>query len=417
MDDILFLEDCEDLLESCNLYSIFSENTETVLESFNEIITEQEMMCYIYESQRFMVEQDTQIFLHLKYDVINEGVLGSIIDFIKSIITGIINLIKKFFDFIFGRGKGGSSSGNSDAEKKLEQAKKAAEEAKKELENTVDDLHRTVEEKKKKIEDIKNKNKITSEQAQKMLARCDEIENEIKNIKSSTKFTSIKVSKEASATVSNLLENSAKELQEECDKLNGMLAEVTNNPNKLISLYNRDKSEYTRNLSSIAEKVKVEADKRIEYLDKLEIEIGDEYDWESYSRDLSDELNVMKLVKGHIREVSGIIKTLKDIMNNKLEPLKRKLERLNKDEKEPALVEYYKYMIALAKSSSGLCTAIIKCTTKAERVYSVYRKNLHTSVEANKKIDSLKKEMDSLETKFFSKDSTLQLGKSIPVEQ
>ena len=98
----LFLEN-GDLLENVEIT-----NEINALEMFDNFITESEMLCSIYEHQRCIVEQDTQVFMNLKYDnseVITESVFSKIWEGVKAILKKIKDLIMKFINFITGKRK------------------------------------------------------------------------------------------------------------------------------------------------------------------------------------------------------------------------------------------------------------------------------------------------------------------------
>lgn len=98
----LFLEN-GDLLENVEIT-----NEINALEMFDNFITESEMLCSIYEHQRFIIEQDTQVFMNLKYDnseVITESVFSKIWEGVKAILKKIKDLIMKFINFITGKRK------------------------------------------------------------------------------------------------------------------------------------------------------------------------------------------------------------------------------------------------------------------------------------------------------------------------
>lgn len=98
------------------MYNLFLENSDLleseILDDLNTDIKEkdsesetsyEEMMCSIYEDFTFLVEQDTQIFMQLRYcEVISEGVASSIWETVKNVFSKIVEHLKKFKDYLFG---------------------------------------------------------------------------------------------------------------------------------------------------------------------------------------------------------------------------------------------------------------------------------------------------------------------------
>lgn len=81
----------------------------SVVEEVFEIVSEQDMMIELYEAHRFVVEQDTNIFMQLNYmpewGVVTEGVVKNIWEGVKKIFNKIIELLGKFKNFLFGSNK------------------------------------------------------------------------------------------------------------------------------------------------------------------------------------------------------------------------------------------------------------------------------------------------------------------------
>lgn len=61
---------------------------------------ESDLMISIYENQRFIVEQDTQIFSYLKYDFVLEGAADKVKNAIKNIIDKIVSYIQKLIGYL-----------------------------------------------------------------------------------------------------------------------------------------------------------------------------------------------------------------------------------------------------------------------------------------------------------------------------
>lgn len=93
MDYDLLLENNCDLLDSIELH--LREN-----EIIQNTISEQEIMISIYEMQQFMVEQDTEIFMYLKYDFIDEAVSDRLMEAFKSLMEKIVKFLKKIGEYL-----------------------------------------------------------------------------------------------------------------------------------------------------------------------------------------------------------------------------------------------------------------------------------------------------------------------------
>lgn len=69
-------------------------------EVHEDLITESDMLILNYDIQRFIIEQDNQIFMQLKYDVVKENVIDKIKESLLKIIEKVILYIKKLITFI-----------------------------------------------------------------------------------------------------------------------------------------------------------------------------------------------------------------------------------------------------------------------------------------------------------------------------
>ena len=90
------------LLENSDLLEFVEEqlNTNNV-----KTITDTEMAISLYEFQRFMIEQDTHVFMELNYGFVNEDakeVAKKVWESIKKIFQRIIDLLGKVKDYVFG---------------------------------------------------------------------------------------------------------------------------------------------------------------------------------------------------------------------------------------------------------------------------------------------------------------------------
>lgn len=137
MVNTLFLED-GDLLENI---MISNQIHESEIMEFDRLISEQEMMISIYENQQFLIEQDTQIFMRLRYntEVLSEGVLENIGKGIMAVLRKIGELISNFIGFIFGRRK----------------SEKSVEKEMKKVEDNEEKIVETIKETEKQLEDVK----------------------------------------------------------------------------------------------------------------------------------------------------------------------------------------------------------------------------------------------------------------------
>lgn len=145
MVNTLFLED-GDLLENV---MISNQIHESEIMEFDRLISEQEMMISIYENQQFLIEQDTQIFMHLRYntEVLSEGVLENIGKGIMAVLRKIGELISNFIGFIFGRRKKDKVTEKEfkNIEKNEEKIVESIKETEKELKTTKSDLEKSIE--------------------------------------------------------------------------------------------------------------------------------------------------------------------------------------------------------------------------------------------------------------------------------
>lgn len=79
-----------------------TEQTEDI-EIVNKYISESDILIESYEIQRYIVEQNTQIFMQLDYGFIEEGAMDNIKYAIQDFIKKFIRFIKKIIDYINGK--------------------------------------------------------------------------------------------------------------------------------------------------------------------------------------------------------------------------------------------------------------------------------------------------------------------------
>ena len=160
------------LLENSSIDLVdFIESKSNINETLENIVSEQEIMCSIYESYRFIVEQDTAIFMSLNYGIIEERAAFSRLgEIIKSIFRKIKELIKKFFDFITGKRKKENDYNNERKkadenikviEKNIEDLEEAIEKTKKETDEMIDNALKNIKEKRERFENMKQQKEET----------------------------------------------------------------------------------------------------------------------------------------------------------------------------------------------------------------------------------------------------------------
>ena len=369
----LFMEDC-DLLEAVEIQ--LEQNK--VIENY---VTESELMISLYENQRILIEQDTNIFMILNYQPVTEGVIETIVEAIKKLFKRIKELIEKFINFITGKSK------DKKEEKKEETVKKAEEfvekvnveevfdELDKEKESfqkqheenmkIVNDCLKQFEASAKQAEDFTNKmfDKEDKKEIQRLKQQNESLKQKIENFynRPDKKYNPIEISDTIMRSVNyNSIWTELDEAIEVCNKIinlikNGKIENIDNEMSKLQNFKTKDKL----NISEIEEGINIEKEycSRKEYMEKY------------YRR-------AKTFFRNYDDNSSNIYRELRNTYHDKILPLEREIKNMERQKDTESYKKYIKNLHDCISYISMKCSQRIRLLSKINSAKFKYDDNI-----------------------------------------
>lgn len=395
MVNTLFLED-GDLLENI---MISNQIYESEIMEFDRLISEQEMMISIYENQQFLIEQDTQIFMHLRYntEVLSEGVLENIGKGIMAVLRKIGELISNFIGFIFGRRKKDKVT-----EKEFKNIEKNEEKIVESIKETEKEL-KTVS---SKFEASINKAKQAGVDEHKILKTKEDIDDFFLG-KKEERYQVIKIDED---TMRNLnITNEWSELEDMIKVLEDCVAALRRNDPNGIPKSLHDK--YRKYLQS------VQGGKKSDLTTMLITPVM-KCDRETYYKEY------YKKAKAFYRNYNDesiknleSLKRLKTKIDNLAKSIKN-IEMYNAD-KNPAWTDATKTISRMVSSLSTECNLRIQTLADVEKGYQAYKNNMKLTAAEYKKSghimakvskDILDMDFDEFDKNMSDKNTILRFG-------
>lgn len=366
----LFLED-GDLLENVNI-----SNEINNLDILDEYISESDMMIALYEHQRFMIEQDTHIFMELNYEVVNEGVLKKIGDAIMHVINKIKELITKFINFITGKRK--EENKEESFEEKEENVEKVSEEIKEKSKKS----EATSKEVVKAFEEFeKNLDKYTADDWKKDIQQAKDT---IEKTNTSKSYIPITIHKDVMRSI-NISEKwtEIEKLIDTAEEMVGLIKQRKQIDDQL------EKYNNFVPLSGNVRSSKNEKDNKSIFVDTNNLCDRETY-FSKYYRDAK------VFFRNYTDTSKDNIKYLKDILDKRIKPLEREVKSIittiSKDD------SYKKTVTKLQTIVTGLsqaCLARISSLTEIEKAYQAYVKNIITTYSHKKTVDLALKDIET----------------------
>lgn len=348
----LFMEDC-DLLEAIEMQ--LEQNK--IIENY---VTETDLMISLYENQRLLVEEDTNIFMILNYQPVTEGVIETITEAIKKLIKRIKELILKFINFITGKSK------DKKEDKKEETVKKAEEFVEK---VDVEVIFQDLEKEKDNTEQYKsyfNHIKQTPEQKElaqlsrkfsSLLYKLEKFYNKLDK-----EYYIIKIDDNIMRTVNynnvwSELEDALDTTYKIIDLINsGDIKNIDDEMTKLKNFKSKDKltpSEIDKGVISTDEKCS-----RKEFMEKY------------YRR-------AKTFFRNYNNDSENILSELRDIYYKKVKPLDKIINDLEKQYKDTnSYKKYIKNLHNCVSYISMSCSQRIKLLTNIHSAYNKYEMNI-----------------------------------------
>ena len=396
MVNALFLED-GDLLENI---MISNQIHESKFEEFNRLISEQEMMISLYESQQLLIEQDTQIFMHLRYntEVLSEGVLENIGKGIMAVLRKIGELISNFIGFIFGRRK---------KDKSIEKEMKKIEDNEEKIVESIKETEKELKIVSSEFEASINKAKKAGVDEDKILKTKEDIDEFFLGNKEE-KYQVIKIDEDAMRKLNITGEWS--ELEEMIKVLEDCVAALRrNDPNGIPKSLH---------------------DKYIKYLDSLKG--GKKSDLTTILITPAMKCDRETYYKEYYKKAKAFYKNYNDESIKNLESLKRlkaKIDNLTKSikniemyntDKNPAWIDATKTISRMVSSLSTECNLRIQTLVNVEKGYQAYKNNMKLTtneyLKSNRTVKKVSKDIkdmnfDEFDKHMSNKNSKLVFGK------
>lgn len=393
MVDTLFLED-GDLLENV---MISNQINESEIMEFYKLVSEQEMMISIYENQRFLIEQDTQIFMGLRYsntEVLSEGVLENIGKAIMAVLKRIKELISKFIGFITG-----SRKKEKDVEKSFKNVEESQDKLSKEIDSTIketkillDDSNKTLDKYKGKLDQHK---KDFEDQLEKRIKEAknqlETYKKQIEELENAKNYIPIHINQDVMRHI-NISEKWT-ELEKVLDVFDEMVSLVKQR--KDIT----DKYEQIKNFKPLEGNVDSHSEKGI-YADG-----NNPCDRETYLKNYYK--NAKIFFRNYTDESIENIKYVQNLQNSRIIPLEKEVYAIMKSlDKNDNYKKTVKYLHDVIHGVSSMTSIRIESLLTIERVYKSYKKNVITTAADLKKIKVI-----NIRIKYLEKELTRLLLK------
>lgn len=333
----------------------------------NTFISESDMMISLYENQRLLIEEDTNIFMKLNYEFVNENALDTIVEVIKNILRRIKELIVKFFNFITGKKNKTENKDTKDID--------------------IKDIDKNVEKTEKKIKEVQTKNSDNTEILQK-LDQYEKTLEEYKNEYNNTEFHAITIDEKLFKSINY------NDTWEELDKTLDIVYSI-------IDAIKDEVGSVSDTIETGLEKIK---DFRAK--DKFtpsEIDSMITYNGKCYTKEYFENYHepLKVFFKDYSSKTSDVIKDLQSIYKKRIEPLDKIISKLEKQYKKSS-TSYKKYIRNLHDCIAFIsmtCTMRIKLLINIQNAYNMYNTNnvMIGKLELiNEKIESVNSEIDNI---------------------
>lgn len=370
----------------CENYDLFQviETQLKIDNSIEDAITESEMMISIYDTQRFLVEQDTQIFMGLKYDIVNEGVLDKIGTVIKTIFGKIIQLISNFINFITGKRK--KDKEKETITKKVEEnEEKIAEEVKKETKETYTFVYDTD----KMFNDINNMSKeIDKEMIKSKQEKLDNLKDQLKDLdNTSDSYIPIYINQNVMRNIN---------ISDKWEELENMIDTAYN----ILSLVKQKKDideEFSKikNFTPLSGNVRINSDKNDEKA--IYADYNNLCDRETYYNKYYK--NAKAFFRNYTDDSSKNITYLQNLLDKRIKPLEKETSKIiSSIDKNDNYKKTANKFSLLVQALSRSCSERIQSLFNVEKVYQAYKKNMMTTANYYIEIKKLKKDTEKLQS-------------------
>lgn len=382
MVNTLFLED-GDLLENV---MISNQIHESEIMEFDRLISEQEMMISIYENQQFLIEQDTQIFMHLRYntEVLSEGVLENIGKGIMAVLRKIGELISNFIGFITGRRK------DKDNEKTTKDEEKISDQ----IDSNTKKGYATMNEVQDAFDNFsKHLDQMTDKDwKDEYIKNIESLKNTINECESGNKYIPIHIHKDVMRTIN--ISNKWTEIEDLIKTAEEMI-ELAKEKKPID-----DQLEKYKNFIPLSGNIRSSSNKN----DNKSIFADHENKCNRKTYYSNYYKDAKAFFRNYTEESHKNITYLQDLLNKRIKPLEREVKNIISN---TAKNDNYKKTInklqTIINGLSQSCVSRIYSLTEIEKVYQVYRKNALTTYRlmnqierANKDIEKYQKSLEKL---------------------
>lgn len=396
---------------------------------FDKLVTENEMLCSIYENEQLVIETNREIFTSLGYTSINEASIKEIANKVKKgflfILGKIKDLITRFINFILGKKK---KENNNSTEKQLP----AFPETPKEAEKMAEDLEEDIEQKVKVANDISDiMEKINLKQKK---DRIEIIKSEIEEIWTKEKYYEIPnfdikdsyVAKKVNSSIDLInnnnylndikdaidegilmLKDPSISIQFKTKRDTGLmfLPETRNKFKKFFKVYDGVNLVLDKRQGKLAYQDYLFGGLFPEFKEKMMLDeshekiteaLNNKVNFQKYSHHISENVYIEKTDKILQKSLEEFKKTLSEIndLQSKVNSLKEPLSNEN------VYTEGYNFIYReTSRNISMLLNAYtwtIKYLTDVDRLYSMCRQNIFNMMIDNRKLDQLSEELKNV---------------------
>lgn len=364
------MNDCIDLLEEVQIYNLF--NNDCQYTQLDNIISENDMMISIYETQRMLVEQDALILQELGY--INEGsenILKKILKGINFIIEKVKDLIKRFINFIKGNRK--------DKETKIDKENMS----KSEIKNAIDT-----------IKNYKKSKKNSSAQ--------NSIDQEIEKIINSEKYIEVKFNNDQAKTDKIMPINDNKLVVSIYAAIDQALKMINDNEynNEDINQYIKNKGYKELDSFLNGENKSILSLNGKEIINELDLTLPElivndskKITIEKFQETFSDKL--YNFLSKYNDDSFKIIKDMQNTLQSKINPLDSKIKQLENKIQESENNTIFNVLRRCVTVLLNIYTEYIRQMTNIERGYKISVQNIETLMPDMEKLNNMKTSYNS----------------------